>query len=566
MFAELATTVGNHAGIKEDGSFHQHGNGKGPAHVFIGPFGLNYAGGYGADYSEFMLQWFQMVQGSYNASAYAQSQFSKLLLDGQEWMIHGTTAPHWDVSVIGREISRPDHHILWDPALLRQIGGDRQKSLDALAARLDGTSHIPVNLGDKHFWKSDYHVYRALSGRYSVSVRTYSNRSLNTECIAHENKLGKHLGTGSTFLYYTGDEYSQTYPVLDYQSIPGTTVERDGNTVCLERTEYPPTNMSCWINCEDTESSGTRSFVGGVSTGVNGLVVFDYAGPDHQSRLQYRKSWFFFDGFHLMLMAGATSNMSVSVSTGLDQKKLQGSVFSSQFDSGKSALGQGVHQFLLSDSAPWWVWHQQTAYVVLSGARTANVSIHEVTENWLRIGIENKTCTQNMFDATIFHNAEGTRLQNASTAVLVVPDVPVELFAVSNYESRMEILAHNTEAMAAAALSSDNTSVVILVALFEETTVEIRTSRLKHLPAFTVKGPPCSLVIDFAPEDNVLKIYVSDPTQTLDQLKLEVSLKLQGQARGSTCSSSGAQNSIVLIDLPKGERAGSTAEIACKMV
>ena len=35
--------------------------------------------------------------------------FAGLVLEGQEWMIAGTEAPHWDVSVIGRELSRPGH-------------------------------------------------------------------------------------------------------------------------------------------------------------------------------------------------------------------------------------------------------------------------------------------------------------------------------------------------------------------------------------------------------------------------------------------------------------------------
>ena len=49
---------------------------------------------------------------SRNASGFviprnSMQQFEKLVFEGQEWMLAGTHTVHWDVSVIGREISRP---------------------------------------------------------------------------------------------------------------------------------------------------------------------------------------------------------------------------------------------------------------------------------------------------------------------------------------------------------------------------------------------------------------------------------------------------------------------------
>ena len=46
----------------------------------------------------------------------AAKNLANFVLDGQRWSLVGTEAPHWDTSVIGRELSRPGHSIEWRPA------------------------------------------------------------------------------------------------------------------------------------------------------------------------------------------------------------------------------------------------------------------------------------------------------------------------------------------------------------------------------------------------------------------------------------------------------------------
>ena len=48
MWAELYVTTNQSAGLKEDHSFFQHCDPMGPTHVYLGPFGMIYDGGYGA--------------------------------------------------------------------------------------------------------------------------------------------------------------------------------------------------------------------------------------------------------------------------------------------------------------------------------------------------------------------------------------------------------------------------------------------------------------------------------------------------------------------------------------
>ena len=65
--------------------------------------------------------------------------------------------------------------------------------------------------------QADYVLLRREN--FTVTVKLTSNRTMNTECIARENRRGRHLGQGTIFVYRRGDEMHNLAPVLDWKGL-----------------------------------------------------------------------------------------------------------------------------------------------------------------------------------------------------------------------------------------------------------------------------------------------------------------------------------------------------------
>lgn len=92
IFGQLYTTSKHAAGCKEDGSFFQHDHGQTTGGVLVGPYGQLYSGGYGADFSEFMIEWALLT----NNTAFSPSE--KL------WELFGTLLIAQDAMIVRTDI------------------------------------------------------------------------------------------------------------------------------------------------------------------------------------------------------------------------------------------------------------------------------------------------------------------------------------------------------------------------------------------------------------------------------------------------------------------------------
>ena len=115
--------AGQSAGVKADLAFFQHDNPVGEGGRQLGTLGNLYSGGYGQAFTSLLLEWAGLVSGlaCFMLPPGAANGLADFVLDGQRWCLVGTEAPHWDTSVIGRELSRPGHGIEWRPAAF-QVG------------------------------------------------------------------------------------------------------------------------------------------------------------------------------------------------------------------------------------------------------------------------------------------------------------------------------------------------------------------------------------------------------------------------------------------------------------
>src|SRR5947208_3528799 len=129
-------------------------------------------------------------------------------------------------------------------ALLADLSIPRRAEMQQFAARLGGQDAPPL-VGNKHFWCSDYITHHRPG--WFTSVKMFSTRMFNAELVNNEGMRSQHLSDGANFIYLTGDEYLDIFPVWDWNKIPGTTVE-----------QAPPSR-------DELKVKGKTSFVGGVS-------------------------------------------------------------------------------------------------------------------------------------------------------------------------------------------------------------------------------------------------------------------------------------------------------------
>jgi chondroitin AC lyase len=145
-----------------------------------------------------------------------------------------------DYSTVGREITRKDKSAAptdWTlgpvsssgPAyeldnavqMLAALPVPRRKEFQEFASSLHGRRSVHTFVGNKQFWCSDFMVHRRTT--FYTSVKMHSDRMLNGEFINQERKRSQHLSDGVNFLYQSGQEYQNIFPVWDWTKLPGTT-------------------------------------------------------------------------------------------------------------------------------------------------------------------------------------------------------------------------------------------------------------------------------------------------------------------------------------------------------
>jgi len=351
---EAEIVVTEKEGIQPDFSFHQHG-------------AQLYSGGYGNGFASCAPRFALLAQGT--SFAFAPEKIRILesyLLDGQQWMIRNGI---FDYSASGREPTRPNSGKVGGYAtnaksLLKLEAVTRREELEQLAARIEKgvTATTPARVGHKHFWRSDYTAHQR--PEWLVSVRLTSDRMLQTELVNDENQLGEHLSDGVMYLYRTGGEYRNIFPVWDWARLPGITVEHNRPLLRI-----------------DNRRKGARAFAGGVSDGVCGVSAMDF----ERDGLTAKKAWFFFEGEVVCLGADIASTNGYRVITSVNQCLADGPVTLKRAEGAADvlALPEKIEK-------PVWVHHSGVGYVFLDAGDSVGVGASVQTGSWKRISTVQK--------------------------------------------------------------------------------------------------------------------------------------------------------------------------------
>jgi len=465
FYDEVRISPENQEGIQGDYSFHQHGN-------------QFYSGGYGLAFAQDTSLFTSFACGtSYQIPPAKMEILAHYLLDGEAWMIRGNT---FDFSAMGREITRKGKVAVshsWTTGPIAPVGAAyslgtavshltehplaRDSEFKAFAERLLGNPTAPPLVGNRHFWKSDYMSHRRAG--YFASVRMFSDRLLNSEQVNNEGRKSQHLADGCCLIYRSGYEYTDIFPVWDWEKVPGTTAEQ--GTLDIE-----------------PHAIGTRgktSFVGGASDGTYGIAAMDL----ERGKLKARKAWMFFDDEFVCLGSDITSTSQQAVATSVNQCWLRG------------AIANGT-----SDGRPW-IFHDGVGYVFARGVQP-RLSTAEQKGSWADIGTGSaEVLSENVFKLWIDH---GLQAANASYSYIVLPDASAAKTEERAAKPDIEILSNTPQVQAARQSPTDR----MMAAFYTAGQIDFATGHTLSV------DQPCLLILSSSrvtianPRNQAIKVHV----------------------------------------------------------
>ena len=377
---------------------------------------------------------------------------------------------------------------------------------------------------DFYFWHSHYYTHQRPD--YYTSVRMHSNRASNMEQPHNEEGLkNHHYGDGSNFISRTGEEYDQIFPVWDWQKIPGTTVVQK-------------TDVAHW---KDLAKKGINDFTGGVTDKKYGAAAFDFASV--HDPLKAKKAWFFFDKEFVSLGAGINSESDYPVATTLNQCLLNKDVIVNSNNKSET-IKSGKHQL---DQVNW-VLHDQVAYLF---PKPVNVQLNNTTAtgNWRLINHQawatEETIKEDVFTLWLDH---GAKPKDAAYQYIVVPNIGASEIENYNKKSDINIVANSVDIQAVQHISLGISQIVF----YKPGTIKINDN------VSISADSPCMVMISLKGK-NVQQIVVSDPTEKLKSVTLEISAQIKGSGSQWESTWNAAKKiSTIKFNLPTEGMAGQS--------
>ncbi|KAL0951141.1 hypothetical protein HGRIS_007876 [Hohenbuehelia grisea] len=503
-------------GIRDDGSFGQHA-------------GVLYNGNYGKVLTNNILDLEIPSAGTqFAADASAKNAFI-LHLDGDSWMIYRnalTVVNHFDISTIGRMITFPiaddqsSGSIQVNLTAVKTLG--EQWESDVLVnfatnlMRDSDTANVAGIFGNRMFYSNDYMVHRG--SNYITTLKMYSTRTVNTECLNSQNPLAFHLSDGTVYTYLTGNEYEDIAAAWDWNLVPGTTVDYEATP----------------LKCDNTRLSAIETFVGGTSNGKVGLAAMRYTNPVTRS-LRWQKAWFFLeDDVQHVMVAGISSSTDAPVLSVLDQRRHAGNVLID----GSPNPQRG--KFTQSEATT--LWHAGVGYVLpKSGSAQLGLDIGEKTGDWSKIGTSTQPpVTADLFAAWLEHKDVDTPISYTT-----LPGVDADSFAQKSQGLQLQDV-RNDNSISAVFDKNHSTA----MAVFWDSnggSVTFEPDSPSASITVTVSGN-IAMILDIDSGD----VTVSDPSQTL--ATVQVTFTFGPGRRPKGCDPA---KSLVFI-LPSGGLVGSS--------
>ncbi|CEJ01192.1 hypothetical protein RMCBS344292_15227 [Rhizopus microsporus] len=482
-------------GIQSDGSFMQHN-------------GLLYNGNYGKDYINDLLSVFIETKGTDVLPSIDVQNAFETLIEGTEWMIMADTDLHsllWQYSVIGRMISfkysdkQASGGVAIDIPTISEgtEGWASEETFHEIEDRLTqpaSSANQGKLTGSRYFYNADYFVHRMPD--YIVTMKMYSTRTVNSECVNSQNPFGFHLSDGAIYNYLSGDEYKDIFAVWNWELIPGITVDM-GVTP---------------LNCKKSKTVGKRDFVGGATDGDTGIVVFDYLNP-FNGHLSFKKTAFFFpNAYAIQLGSVDSTNTTAPLVTVLDQRRRDGDIFVN----GKLRNTNTSYTALHTNS----LWHNDIGYYF---PESESIQVDSKVKNgsWSSIGISKGKEEERVWTAYVKHvNNTNSGLL---TQYIVQPSIDHDVFNRGIKANKIPIALDYRHASPQVNAAYSEEDKVIAIAFW--------TSGEYKMPWKSIivdTDSPCVIILREI-KSRMYRLTVADPSQKLSTINLSVRLGVFGK-------------------------------------
>jgi chondroitin AC lyase len=484
--------------------------------------------GYGK-YANAFGEWSYYVAGTrYAFSKEKINQLVDYYLEGiYKQMVYGV---YEDISVKNRSISNKStfkpHGTLEIERLL--VSTDyRRAELEEIIRLRKGQAQPSASFA-KFFWQTEHFVFQR--PRFYTTVRMFSTRNRNMEEPYNgPGKLTHHRADGTNYLMLKGDEYHNIWPVYDWQKISGTTI--------VQKPQLPGPG--------DIQKEGLTDFVGAVTDGLYGAVVFDFRSP--HDPLEAKKAWFFFDEEFVCLGTGIQSRANLPVATTLNQSLLRSEVQVQQ---------QGTSQLLPRGSRKLegvkWVHHDKVGYIFPEPA-TVQLSNQAQTGRWSDItdqkNINNELVSEEVFNLWFDH---GRRPAGASYQYIVVPDVTEQALDASSRNNRSIEVLSNTAGVQAV---RQGTLGLVQAAFYQAGTLEVA-------PGVSLRLDSPGMAMLKMEGGRLRELTLADPSRKLSRLLVTVSgvYKAQGE-HFRTLVDEQQKSTLFIVDLPQGVYLGKSVPL-----
>jgi chondroitin AC lyase len=344
-----------------------------------------------------------------------------------------------------------------------------------------------------------------------------SKKIQSTESGNGENLLGAHLSDGATYIYQSGREYKNIFPVWNWHRIPGVT--------SYSNKKLPSFSWGGLHN--------GSSFVGGVSDSIYGAATMLFKLND----LTAHKEWFFGPNGVICLGAGITSNQGYDVLTTLNQSLLNGPIVVKK-DSGTKILSVGQHT---ESNDINWVYHNGVGYLFLQKERV-HAGAAEQQGSWHRIHetASSKSIQKKVFNLWIDH---GSRLQDGSYAYMIMPAISRNKLTNFAANPIVKILQNRSSLQAIRYTKANLTEMIFYRPGFVDLSESTKVSADNQ----------CLLMVRQI--NDGLKITVSVPPE----LKKHINLTISGHYIGKNCKyKSKKDQTTISFELPKDIYAGQS--------
>jgi chondroitin AC lyase len=484
--------------------------------------------GYGK-YANAYGEWSYYVSGTpYAFSKEKINQLVDYYLDGiYKQMVYGV---YEDIGVKNRSISNPATFQPYGTLEIERVlvsTDYRKKELEEIARLRKGEAK-PSSSFARFFWQTEHFVFQRPN--FYTSVRMFSTRNRNMEEPYNgPGKLTHHRADGTNYLMLKGDEYLNIWPAYDWQKISGTTI--------VQKPQLP--------GPDDIQKDGLTDFVGAVTDGLYGAVVFDFKSP--HDPLQAKKSWFFFDEEYVCLGTDISSKSNMEVATTLNQALLRSDVQMLQ-DGRMQSVPQGNRTL----QGVKWIHHDKTGYIFPQPA-TVNMSNQTETGSWAAItdqkNISKEPVHKEVFKLWFNH---GSKPGGASYQYIVVPDISEKDLNQTSQNNRFVEILSNTSDLQAVKQSKLGISQLAFY--------KAGTAKIEKEVEIRLDSP--GMVMAKVKENRLRELTLSDPSRKLSRMILSVNgtYKTEGEGYRSITDKK-LNTTMIVVDLPQGVYLGKSVHI-----